>query len=762
MGKHRRKRRRNPKQRNDIQKVFGVYIAQHPFNRLDKPKLRDALFNVGDVAENRFDTLVAELQCLLDSVFSLQVIACLVTYGLTVGVDEKGKAGPTLMGDRFTQAHVELAIAFSLRTSLEKRSVKTADAGTIQKLFKLLPQISQTFSEKRFVRLPNPMTDEERSVVMLQEHLRLHTQLVRNWGHFDEVADTILGLITPLDEIWKTVYGLSGSLIVRIFRDRVRSMDDRFSARLECLRELGSASTLDDFLARLFVFFPADDEYKRSFADFVNSNGPFTQKKRQLLALQFSDGLLHFDFLFSAMEVAKQYGINFEVVEAGFKHLSLAFGDLKDLEAEHVLLGNPVWSHPLVSLGKGLYFCALPQSFFSFAFQILNELASKDLRLKEAWARRKAAYLESEIENAFRDAFPTAAIVPNYKWINADGQYENDLLIQVGSYLVIVEAKSGSISWPAFRGAPVRAKKHFHELIVEPSMQSQRLKEKIDGLMGDAEAAQKELQGFPFDVTIIKKILRLSVTLEDFAILQTKTSLAVDAGWVPNGHLLPPTMILGDLRSVFHILETRAEKIHYFQRRQVIQTSLSYVGDEMDLLGLYLANGFDVGSMEGSKISLAISGMSSQIDEYFDAKANGFLRSRPRRKLTKWWRDICIQFDRREFDGWTEASAILLDTGFDDQQKLEGKFSQVKKSVMTHWQKPEHHSSVMLIPSKARSDAVVLYAYRDVAANGKASAMKSMADQAFDGHEHVQKCLVLGVNLDKMHYPYSSIAVYQR
>jgi hypothetical protein len=252
------------------------------------------------------------------------------------------------------------------------------------------------------------------------------------------------------------------------------------------------------------------------------------------------------------------------------------------------------------------------------------------------------------------------------------------------------------------------------------------------------------------------------VTLEDFAILQTKTSLAVDAGWVPNGHLLPPTMILGDLRSVFHILETRAEKIHYFQRRQVIQTSLSYVGDEMDLLGLYLANGFDVGSMEGSKISLAISGMSSQIDEYFDAKANGFLRSRPQRKHTQWWRDICIQFDRREFDGWTEASAILLDTGFDDQQKLESKFSQVKKSVMKHWQKPEHHSSVMLIPSKARSDAVVLYAYRDVAANEKASVMKSMVDQAFDGHEHVQKCLVLGVNLDKMHYPYSSIAVFQR
>ena len=213
---------------------------------------------------------------------------------------------------------------------------------------------------------------------------------------------------------------------------------------------------------------------------------------------------------------------------------------------------------------------------------------------------------------------------------------------------------------------------------------------------------------------------------------------------------------------MFQILETRAERIHYLQRRQAVQTTIDYVGDEMDLLGLYLANGFDVGSIEGGEVHLAITGMSAPIDKFFQARATGIARARPRRKLTKWWRDICIQFERREFEGWTEASTILLDVGYDDQRKLERKFRQVQKNVMRRWNEPGHLSSIILIPPKARGDAIVAYAYREAATNERGNSMESIAGQAFGGHEHVNRCLVLGMNLDKGHYPYSSLAIFHR
>jgi len=762
MGKHPRKRRRKARRSHDIQKFAGVYLARHPFNVLDKAKLRDALSKIGKDAVERFDTLVADVQRILDSVDALQAIACLATYGLTATLGKDGTSGKTYKGDKFTQAHVELCIALALRTSLGKRGTATADAETVQKLFDLLPQISKTFSDKRLVQLSSLKTDEERSVAMLQEHLRVHTQAVRNWGYFDEVVGTVGRLISPLDGLWQRTFGLSGSWIVRFFRDRVKHMEDRFTERLAFFREIDAARTLDDFLARLFVLFPAPDEYKRAFTKFVTSQAPLSRMQRRAAALQYSDAFVHIDFLLSAKEVADNYGVRAEDVDACFKQLSISFGELNDVPVDFVLLGNPVWSRPLVSLGKSIYYCALPQGFFSFAFQILNEMAAKNTHLQQEWARRRAEFLEGEIEATFRDAFPTSIVATNYKWKDGDAEYENDVLIQVGSHLLIIEAKSGVVSWSALRGAPERAKKHFRELVVEPSIQSLRLKEKIDGLTGDSEGAKKAFPGFPFNIATIKRVLRLSVTLEDFALLQTNVAMAINAGWVPNGHQLPPTMILGDLRAVLHLLEMRAEKIHYLQRREIIQTTISYVGDEMDLLGLYLANGFDVGSMEGGEVHLVITGMSSPVDEFFQAKTHGIARARPRRKLTKWWRDICTQFEQREFEGWTEASTILLDVGHDDQRKLESKFRRVQENVMRRWHEPGHLSSVILIPPKSRSDAIVAYAYRDAASNERRNAMESIASQAFEGHQHVNRCLVLGMNLDKRHYPYSSLAVFHR
>jgi len=121
MGRHGRKRRRKTRRSREIKKFAGVYFAPHPFNALDKAKLRDALSKIGENAVEKFDTLTAELRHILDSVDALQAIACLATYGLTMTVRNNGDFGTTYKGDEFTQAHVELCIAFALRTSLEKR-----------------------------------------------------------------------------------------------------------------------------------------------------------------------------------------------------------------------------------------------------------------------------------------------------------------------------------------------------------------------------------------------------------------------------------------------------------------------------------------------------------------------------------------------------------------------------------------------------------------------------------------------------------------
>jgi len=59
-------------------------------------------------------------------------------------------------------------------------------------------------------------------------------------------------------------------------------------------------------------------------------------------------------------------------------------------------------------------------------------------------------------------------------------------------------------------------------------------------------------------------------------------------------------MLLADLEIVFDILPSTAHKIHYLRRREDLETNLSYKGDELDLLGFYLASGFNIGEAEFS------------------------------------------------------------------------------------------------------------------------------------------------------------------
>jgi len=665
MGKRKRQRRRHKTGHHEVHKFAGVYFAPHPFNGADHTKLRDALLRVGTNAVQQFDTQVAQLQGILDSVDALQAIACLTTYGLTATVGKDGKIGTTYKGSKFTQAHVELCLAIALRTAAENRGSAPASADTIQKLFDLLPEIAKTFQEKRLARLSNIATDEERHIAQLQDHLRLHTQAVRNWGYFDEVVSTLERLVAPLDDAWESAFGLPASWLVRFFRDRVKDMEDRFVARLAFFREIDKATNIEDFLARLIALFPTPQEHYNDFVNAIRKHPPLSRDQRRVAAFHYADAIMDLDFISSVGEIAQRYDVKPERVDVCLRRLSHAFGDLRELRNDSALLHNPVWTRPLVSLGDGIFYCALPQGFFSFSFHTLNEIAAGDSKLHNAWTRRKAEFLEHEIETIFRNAFPQALTVRNFQWKHDGIDYENDLLVQIGSHVIIIEAKSGSVSWPALRGAPDRAKRHFRELIIDPSIQSHRLQEKIEALLSDPQDIASTLPSFPFDISAIKKVLRLSVTLEDFAVLQTNIRLAQAVGWVPNGHQLPPTMILADLRAVFDILGTKAEKIHYLQRRQTIQRTLNYVGDEMDLLGIYLANGFDLGDVEGSDASIVITGMSASVDEFFDAKANGITRVRPERKLTRWWRDICLKFEERDFEGWTEAATMLLDVGHD-------------------------------------------------------------------------------------------------
>jgi len=349
----------------------------------------------------------------------------------------------------------------------------------------------------------------------------------------------------------------------------------------------------------------------------------------------------------------------------------------------------------------------------------------------------------------------------NLSW-SADGaQYESDLVVKIDSYLLLVEATSGTISLPALRGAPDRAKRHIEELLLEPSIQSKRLADKLLAILNGNEKDDELRQQLPFDLRRIQKIIRLSVTLEDFATIQSNVASLKGTGWVPDSFVAAPTMLMADLEIVFDMLGSIPERIHYLIRREELEEQVRYTGDELDLLGLYLASGFNLGEQELGQYPWMLFGMSKEIDVYYIAQDEGIGRDKPALKSTTWWTDIRKGIEEHHPERWSEAAVMLLNVGFDDQQKLEKKFKKIRKNVKKNWRRAAHRNSIILCPPEWRSEAFALMAFRDRQKEERHDLMESIAAQVFSKC-HATRCLVIGVNIDRSQYPYSVLGVFDR
>src|SRR6185369_13512224 len=93
------------------------------------------------------------------------------------------------------------------------------------------------------------------------------------------------------------------------------------------------------------------------------------------------------------------------------------------------------------------------------------------------YAYIKSEYLEDQIEEIFKQGFPSAKLYRGSLWTDPLNRktYENDLTVLIDSFAIVVEAKSGSVSDPAKRGAPDRLFETLRDLIEEPSEQALRL-----------------------------------------------------------------------------------------------------------------------------------------------------------------------------------------------------------------------------------------------------------------------------------------------
>ena len=247
------------------------------------------------------------------------------------------------------------------------------------------------------------------------------------------------------------------------------------------------------------------------------------------------------------------------------------------------------------------------------------------------------------------------------------------------------------------RGAPDRIKKHFKEIYIDPSVQSFRFAEKIKELIENPDTNDPLIDKLPIDISKINKVIRVSVSLEDFATLQTNLKLFEDTGWLPDGYESCPSTNLADFETIFDLLEHPVQILHYLERRSIIQKQYNLMGDELDYLGLYLSTFLALGNFSDYATDhvINISGMSDSIDSYYQAKDAGVSIQKPKPKTSKLFTEIFKQLEKRSTPRWTEIGCILNMYVPEDQIQLSNMIKSLSKRVHHTWQQVGHKNMIM-------------------------------------------------------------------
>ncbi|MBI5115040.1 hypothetical protein HZA56_01045 [Candidatus Poribacteria bacterium] len=762
MGRKSREKRLRREARNKRASELQLSEFQHPLAGIPADVLTQGLSELGRKQAEKFVATTSKAQELVVNIDPLCLMASMAAYGLTIGIGEDGSIARRNKQE-ILPAHVELVQALCLRLLADEHSHMPALPEVVQSVCDTLVDWSEQFHWKRLVQLEATAGEADRKRLAILEHMRLNTQVVRNWGYYDQVKRIALEVMAPLDARFEAHHGFRATDVIVIFDHLFHEWQNRINVHWNCLRGMMTAETLPEALAA----------YHSAFPDLVDTTDAFQMEMRRrradlktakLMLLSHSDLRLPEICTFALSQVATDVGRPPDIVGKVLEKLGHRFGDLRGANVEHLFMSNPVWTKPIIKLDDGSYFCAMPQLFFAFLFESFLALAQETETLRSAYDDRRSDYLEHATAKLFEAAFPGATLTSNFKWQTPDRtqQFESDLIVQVDSFLILVEAKSGRVSPEARRGASGSLGEDIDRLLIEPSRQSQRLEEAIIAAKRGDAGTEEFIRTFPADLSTIHRVLRLSVTLDDIGFLQTNVNGLKEAGYVPTDLHVAPAVTLADLETVFDILVSQPERIHYWVRRSEWEGRADYMGDEIDLLGVYLKTGLNLGDLEFRKAHLVLVGESTPIDDYYEARREGISKERPRYRSTPWWQQMLHRLETQKPPRWIEAVVVLLCAGLKEQTEFEQRTKSVIADVKKNRERAASRNGLIYIPAKGRSEAIAALALMDTQIPERHRLMENLATHAFAEHTDVNQCVVVALNVDDLKYPYRSLACFTK
>jgi hypothetical protein len=277
---------------------------------------------------------------------------------------------------------------------------------------------------------------------------------------------------------------------------------------------------------------------------------------------------------------------------------------------------NTLYERPFVH-HDGRYFLFVPPLVRTALFKTFWFDLQADANYRETFKAAQGRWLEREVAERLRQVFGPEAVILNPKKANKNRDELADVLVLYDRNILIVQCKSKGLRHDSRTGADFEALlSDVRKAVVEAFDQGLAAREYLSASEepviifqgGDARIAREFVTG----------VYLLTVTPVPLQFLTTRLANNDSVRDLFPGGEFPWALSLPDLDTLTDVLRTPAKFLHYARQRiQVERAPFSMLGDEMDLLGLYLAGHLSTDSpqFEGYN-GVMIAGLSGDVDEY--------------------------------------------------------------------------------------------------------------------------------------------------
>lgn len=574
----------------------------------------------------------------------------------------------------FTQAHLELIQSVALKYDWETYKHERPNLDSI---ISLARNVSTYFMQRRLKDLDSNLSESERRLMALREDVRAHTQVVRNWGYAQHVLKIVHNLVSPLDTAFQTQHGVKATSCVDLIFRLIKLIEDRFNDWVLAQRHFFRTNTKEAAYEQYKQLFPSDP-WLIELEALVNDSR-ISLKAFKVCLLTYSDVLVQLIYTFTVSEIQNLFEeyIDPVAIKKILSTWSLPFGGTKTYADDRLFLGSPVRTRPFIALPEDIYLLPIPGLLQSSCLQLIEQLFFSTEQLKNQYHERRYTFLEEELCNLLKQSFPHGEVFGGSKWPEDSSVYENDALLILDSFALVCEAKSARVADSARRGGD-RLKNNIEELIVNPAEQAANFAKYLSENPGIHNFKTKSGAINRVDSTRVSHILTLSVTLDDIRLRWDWDDLK-ESGIVQHDTPKVPCLMLADLLIIFDILDNEAQRIHYLYRRSQLDSNLSFIGDEIDLLALYLKTRLFI-KVDPGTVFHGI-GESTVFEEYYLNSFAGIKTKKPTMPLTNRWNNAVRWLEKSNIVGWTKLALIFLNVPIREQQKIESKLLKITKNL---------------------------------------------------------------------------------